>query len=292
MELSLEAYVYPIMGEIQVSAIDTELVLKALEPIWTEIPETAGRVRGRIENILDNAKVKGHRSGENPARWAGHLKHTLPAKSAIANEGHFSSLPYQQIPEFWTKIGAIQGLGARATQLSILTAVRPSEANQAVWSEFNLDEKIWIIPPARMKEHKEHKVPLTDAVISILRVLHNSRVNEFVFPGIKGFGPISNVTALKSIKTVRASAAFDECTQHGFRASFKTWASERTASTEDIVETCLAHVPANGVIEAYQRGDLFMKRRALMECWTMYCLGKGDEISEDLVRMFLDPTRH
>lgn len=262
---TLATYAYPVMGELAIASVDTGIVLKALEPIWTTKPETADRVRGRIESILDWAKVRGYRDGENPARWRGHLDKLLPAKRKMRRVKHHTALPYAEVPAFMQELRLREGLGARALEFAILTAARTSEVIGARWSEIGLDAAMWTIPAERMKALREHRVPLSDAVIDLLKQL--PREGEWVFPGGREGKPLSNMALLETLRRMGRG----DLTAHGFRSSFRDWAAERTAFPSEVVEMALAHAVSSKVEAAYRRGDLFEKRRHLMQDWANFC---------------------
>jgi integrase len=266
---TLETYVYPVIGGLPVQAIDTGLVSKVLQPIWAAKPETAGRVRGRIEVILDWAKAHDFRSGENPARWRGHLDKLLPARSKIAKVEHHAALPYDQLPEFIAALREQEGIAARALEFAILTAARTGEVIGARWSELNLTDKIWTIPGHRMKAHREHRVPLSAHAVAILEDMQEIRrdADGFVFPGGKNGKPLSNMAFLMLLRRMKR----DDLTAHGFRSSFHDWASERTNFPSEVAEMSLAHTVGDKVELAYRRTDLFEKRRRLMSTWGTFC---------------------
>jgi integrase len=268
---TLRAYAYPHIGPLPVQSVDTGLVLRVLEPIWTKKPDTANRVRGRIESILDFAKARGYRDSENPARWRGHLDKLLPAPSKIRQVEHHAALPYAELAEFLTRLREQEGIAARALEFAILTAARTGEVIGARWSEINLREKTWTVPAARMKAHREHRVPLSPRALAILDEMQAARQDKadeaFVFPGRKSKTPLSNMAFLMLLRRMGRS----DLTAHGFRATFKTWASERTSFQNEIVEASLAHVIGGKVEQAYLRGDLFEKRRRLMDAWARFC---------------------
>ena len=261
---TLTRYASPEIGDLPVSAIKTEHILRILQPIWATKTETATRVRGRIEKVLDWAKVQGFRTGENPALWRGHLSEALPKPSKVAKEGHHAALPWVEIGAFMVALRAMPGVAARALEIIILTATRTSETLNAKWTEFDLDAGLWVIPKERMKSYKEHRVPLPESVIRILRSLANQ--NEYVFPGDKE-GPLSNMSCLALLRRMGRA----DLTVHGFRSSFRDWISESTAYPRDVAEMALAHTIEDKSEAAYRRGDLIEKRRALMTDWAAYC---------------------
>jgi integrase len=262
---TLEAHAFPILGHLPVGAIDTALVCQVLDPIWRTKTETASRVRGRIESILDHAKVRGQRAGENPARWHGHLELTYPAKGEIAPVKHHSSLPYVDMPAFWPKLQVQDGMGARALEFAILTAGRTGEVLGARWSEIDLDARVWRVPAERMKAGKEHTVPLSDPTIALLRKLTAVRVGDLVFPGQAADRPLSNMAMHMALRRMKIDA-----TPHGFRSTFRTWVAEQTNFPHEVAEAALAHTQDDKVVATYQRGDFAKKRTALMAAWANY----------------------
>lgn len=264
---TLEAYVHPIFGDLSVQAIDTGLVIKAIEPIWTTKPETAVRVRGRIESILDWAKARGFRAGENPARWRGHLQNLLPRKTKIQRVIHHPALPFAEVPDFLRRVAEQPGIAARLLMFTVLTAARTGEALGARWCEFDLAAGIWTVPAERMKGGVEHRVPLTAATQTILAEMAMVRTSEFVFPGGRYGRPLSNMAMLVLLRRMDRG----DLTVHGFRSSFRDWASETTHYPSEVVEMALAHVVESKVERAYRRGDLFDKRRDLMDDWASFC---------------------
>ena len=275
---TLSTYAYPVLGDLPVHAIDTGLVTKVIEPIWSTKSETASRVRGRIEAVLDWATVRGLRSGENPARWRGHLDKLLPKKSKIARVEHHAALPYPEIGEFIAQLRQQDGVAALALQFAILTAARTGEVVGAMWSEIDLKQRTWTIPPERMKAGKVHRVPLCHAAMAIVEKAASLRSGEFVFPGGKAGRGLSNMAMLK----VLSRMGRDQLTTHGFRSSFRDWAAERTSFPAEVAEMALAHTVGDQVQAAYRRGDLFEKRRDLAEAWATFCdaahIGTGDVI--------------
>jgi integrase len=265
---TLETYVYPVIGSLPVQAIDTGLVMKAIEPIWTVKPETASRVRGRIESVLDWATARGFRKGENPARWRGHLENLLPKKTKIRRVEHHAALPYNELPAFTAGLRRQEGIAARALEFTILTAARTGEVIGAKWSEINFAERLWTVPAERMKAGKEHRVPLSDATIGILEDMQGAiRQGDYVFPGAKSRRPLSNMAFLMLLRRMGRG----DLTAHGFRSTFADWCSERTSFPAEVREMALAHAVSDKVEAAYRRGDLFQKRRQLMDAWARYC---------------------
>ena len=268
-ENTLATYAYPVIGKISVQAIDTDLVLKVLEPIWTKKPETASRVRGRMEVILDWAKSRGLRQGENPARWRGHLQFQLPARFKVRRVKHHAALPHAELPEFVAELRKQVGIGALALEFTILTAARTGEIIGATRDETNLSERVWTVPAARIKGGKEHRVPLSSRALAILKTVTAPENGEhaFVFPGGKSGRPLSNVAMAAVLKRMGRA----DVTVHGFRSTFRDWAAERTNYPSEVVEMALAHAVGNKVEAAYRRGDLFEKRRRLMADWCTFC---------------------
>jgi integrase len=256
------------IGSLPVQAIDTALVLKCLEPIWTTKPETASRVRGRVENVLDWAKVRGYRTGENPARWRGHLDKLLPARSKVRKVEHHAALPYAELSGFLVALRDQEGIAARALEFTILTAARTGETIGARWSELDLLDKTWTVPAVRMKSQREHRVPLSARVLAILEEMqpHRHADDGYVFPGGKSGRPLSNMAFLMLLRRMGR----DDLTAHGFRSSFRDWAAERTNFPSEVAEMALAHVVGGKVEAAYRRGDLFDKRRRLMDAWVEF----------------------
>jgi integrase len=268
---TLATYVYPHFGALPVAAVDVGLVMKAVQPIWKTKPETAGRVRGRIESILDWAKTAGYREGENPARWRGHLEHMLPKRAKVQKVEHHAALPYREVGEFMAALREQAGVAARALEFAILTASRTGEVLGARWSEFNLTERVWIVPASRMKAGKEHRVPLSDAALAVLgpapRGAPRAASDGFVFPGARPGSPLSNMALLMTLRRMGRG----DLTAHGFRSTFSDWCAERTAFPAEVREMALAHSVGDKVEAAYRRGDMFEKRRQLAEAWADFC---------------------
>ena len=252
-----------------VSQIDTADILKVLNPIWTEIPETARRVRARIEAVLDFAKAQGWREGENPARWRGHLANVLRPMPKLV-KGHVPAMAYSDVPAFMERLRDVEALAGRALEFTILTAMRTKEVLQAPWSEFDLENAIWVVPAERMKTKKrEHRVPLTKETLVVLKPLLDSRINDWVFPGQKPNKPLS----LMSMEMLLRRMKITDATVHGFRSSFRDWAGDCTDHPHEIIETAIAHKVGSEVEQAYRRSDALEKRRRLMEAWGEYCYG-------------------
>jgi integrase len=272
---TLETYVYPVFGKLPVQAVDVGLVLGAIEPIWATKPETASRVRGRIESILDWATAREYRQGENPARWRGRLEKTLPApakakralRQSSGRTAHHPALPYPEIGGFMADLREQEGFGARALEFAILTAARTGEVIGARWQEFDLENHMWTIPAERMKSGREHRVPLSDAALTIVEKMAAIRSGDVVFPGIRHGEGMSNMTLLALLRRMGR----DDVTVHGFRSTFSDWCAERTAFPAEVREMALAHAVGDKVEAAYRRGDLFRKRRQLADAWARFC---------------------
>src|SRR5262245_57819827 len=265
---TLGTYAPTIIGHRPIQAIDTGLISKVLEPIWSIKPETASRVRGRIEKILDWAKVKGFRAGENPASWRGHLENLFPAKSKVRKVKHHAALPYAEIPFFMAQLREREGVSARCLEFLILTAARTSDALGAAWAEIDFDKALWTVPGKRMKAGKDHRVPLSRDTLALLRNAYElSQQHEYVFANPSG-GPFSEGAMDAVLKRMGFKG---RATIHGFRSSFRDWAAERTNYQNHVIEMALAHTIESKVEAAYRRGDLFDKRRDLMRVWDAYC---------------------
>jgi integrase len=261
---TLANYVYPILGNLPVAAIDTPLVLKVIKPLWADKTETASRVRGRIEAILGWATVHHYRSGDNPARWQGLLEHALPAKSKVAPTQHHVALPYTETATFMAKLRQDTSVAARCLEFIVLTGARLAEATGAMWSE--IEERTWTVPANRMKGGREHKVPLSNAAMAVLEAMRAIRMSDFVFPGMRAGQPVGARTIQDLVKLLGG-----EITVHGFRSCFRDWAAERTNFPREVAEMALAHTIPSAVEAAYRRGDLFEKRARLMAAWADYC---------------------
>lgn len=264
---TIEAYCSPVIGSLPVQAVDTGLVLKVLEPIWTEKPETASRLRARIEKVLDWATVRTYRTGDNPARWRGHLDKLLPKLEKRKRVKHHPALPFDEMGKFMELLREQDGVAARALEFLILTATRTGEVIGAKWGEIDLNAALWTIPAGRMKAHREHRVPLPPRALKLLRALYNAKLGDYVFPGQKEDAPLSNMAMLELLKRMER----DDITVHGFRSTFRDWAAERTNYPREVCEMALAHAVGDQVEAAYRRGDLFEKRRRLMIDWAKHC---------------------
>ena len=275
---TLATYASPVIGKLPVADVDTGLILKILEPIWNTKTETASRLRGRIESVLSWATTRKYREGENPARWRGHLDTQLAKPSKIKKEMHHAALPYKELPGFMRKLREHTGAAASALEFAILTAARSGEVLGARWDEIDLEEGIWTIPTGRMKVRREHRVPLSDAATAVIAKMQNEVQSDFVFPGTKEAKPLSNMSMLMVLRRMGRQ----DLTTHGFRSTFRDWASETTAYPHEVCEMALAHTITNKAEAAYRRGDLFDKRRRLMQDWANYC-ASGIASSEGVV---------
>lgn len=251
-----------LLRPMKIEQIGTEHILRVLEPIWDKTHETAKRVQGRIERVLDAARAKGLRTGDNPARWRGHLKELLAKRKSVKE--HHAALAYIDMPAFMVELRDLESLSAKALEFTILTAARTGETVGAKWSDIDLDEKLWTIPAARMKGAQEHRVPLTDRAIAILKSMRlpSTKPGDFVFPGARGTKPLSNMAMLQCLRGIRKGV-----TVHGFRSAFRDWAGDNTSFPREIAESALAHVIGNKAEAAYRRSDALEKRRKLMSAW-------------------------
>lgn len=267
---TLQQNASPIIGRLDVSMVDTPLIMKVLTPMWQTRTETAKRLRGRIENVLGWATARGHRSGDNPARWRGHLDQLLAAPTKIAPVVHHPALPYARMNEFMVAVRAENSTAARAVELIALTAARTSEVFLADWSEFDLEGKIWIVPAARMKAGEEHRAPLSPPALRLLEKMRKQTGGKgLVFPRSDDDDakPLSNMAGMFLLRRL----GYGEFTVHGLRSSFRQWAAECSAAPAEVAEACLAHKLKDKTVAAYQRSDLLAKRAALMNAWASYC---------------------
>jgi integrase len=265
---TMKAYVYPVIGALPVQTIDAGLVMKILEPIWSDKTETATRVRGRIERILDWATARGYRSGENPARWRGHLQSLLAAPAKIAKVEHHPALAYSEIGAFMVELGLQTGDAADALTLLVLTATRTSEVIGASWPEVDFGAKVWTIPADRIKAGREHRIPLSGPALALLKRRHEGRTDDgWIFPGVRQKHLSNN-----AILALLGRMDRDNLTAHGFRSTFRDWAAEQTNFPREVAEMALAHAIGDKVEAAYRRGDLFTKRTRLMDSWAAYAL--------------------
>jgi len=262
---TLETYAFPVVGPLVVKDVALPHILTILEPIWKTKTETGTRLRGRLEQVLDWAIARGYREGPNPARWRGHLDKLLARPAKVAKVEHRAALPFMEIGAFMQQLRAADGIGARALEFAILTAARSGEVRGATWSEIDLSAKIWTIPAARMKANREHRVPLSPTVLTLLTRLPRIAGNDLVFPAPRG-RPLSDMTLSAVLRRMKVPAV-----PHGFRSTFRDWAAEPTGYPRDAAEMALAHTIGDKVEAAYRRGDLFEKRRRMMSDWAAFC---------------------
>ncbi|MFM8466722.1 MAG: tyrosine-type recombinase/integrase [Oxalobacteraceae bacterium] len=262
---TLSTYAYPVCGRSLVADIDTAAVLRVLQPIWVEKSETASRLRGRIESILDYATARGLREGTNPARWKGHLALTLPSKRKVSPVKHHPAVPVTDMPAFFKELQSREGIAARALEFLTLTAARSGEVRGAQWGEIDLAKKVWTVPAERMKAKREHRVPLSTQVIALLKALPSSKAGGLLFPGSKPATKLSDMALTSLMRRMQADAV-----PHGMRASFRNWTAEETAYPNEVAEMALAHSVRNLTEAAYRRGDLFEKRRLMMQDWAAF----------------------
>ncbi len=284
-ENTLRDYAYPTIGDLPVDAVDTDIIVRCLSPIWNKKTETATRVRGRIASILDWATAMNHRKGDNPARWQGLLENLLAAPDKLANVKHHPALPYQQVSAFMAALRLREGIAARAVEFAILTAVRSGEVRGATWAEIDLEAAMWVIPAERMKMEKEHSVPLSKAAMAILKDM--PRISELVFPGAKKDTALSDMSLTAVLRRmnegseqIKPNRWVDDkgrgITVHGFRSTFRDWAAEVSDYLPEVAEMALAHAVADKVEAAYRRGTLVGKRTEMMEDWAKYCAALPD----------------
>jgi integrase len=264
-KMTLLHYAAP-LRRLPVNKVGTDDVLSVLKPLWNDKPETASRLRGRIERVLDAAKAQGLRNGENPAQWRGHLDQLLPKRQRLTR-GHHAAMAYIEVPVFISDLQSRSATAALALEFAILTAARSGEVLGAQWNEFDLERAIWIVPAERMKAAREHRVPLSSRALAIMTYLEERRSSDFVFPGERTGGPLSEMSLAMVLRRMKIEGA----TVHGFRSSFRDWAAECTNFANEVCEAALAHVIENKAEAAYRRGDLFGKRRKLMDAWAAYC---------------------
>jgi integrase len=280
-ENTLATYAIPDMGKMLVQDITTQDVLRVLQPIWADKTETASRLRGRIETVLSWATVAGHRTGDNPARWAGNLKELLPPPSKVATEGNHPALTLDDAPRWFVALQAREGFGARALEFVTLTATRSQEVRGALWDEIDFDKALWVIPGTRMKMGKEHRIPLTDRAVTLLKALPRLEGNSLVFPAARG-GQLSDMTLSATMKRMHEAEVASGGTgfidrsskrpavPHGLRSTFRDWVSERTNFPSEMAEVALAHRISSAVEAAYRRGDMIEKRRGMMAAWAEF----------------------
>jgi integrase len=278
---TLATYVTPVFGKLPIQHVDTSLVMKVLDPIWQTKPETASRLRGRIEAILSFATVRGDRQGENPARWKGHLDQLLPARGKVRAVEHHAALAYDEIGTFMSDLRSRGAIAARALEFLILTAGRTSEILNSCWAEIDLRNKVWVVPASRMKGKREHRVPLSHAALAVLEKMKAVRDGDFIFPGAKRDKPLSNMSLLALIKRMERG----DLTTHGFRSTFRDWAAERSNFPNEVVEMALAHAISSKAEAAYRRRDLFDKRRKLMDAWASFCARGAEGVSATVIQL-------
>lgn len=270
---AIRRYAIPHLGSMRVDVIETADVLTVLQPIWTTKNRTAKTLQGRIEIVLDSASAQGHRQQFNPARWKGHLDKILPKPSKVSQTRHQAAMPFRDVAEFVSRLRSDGNVTAKALEFVILTACRSDDARVAVWSQIDLVEQVWTIPASTMKTAREFRIPLSSAAISLLNELPRFAGNDYLFPGRLHSKPIG-----KSSMLVQLNDLGESYTVHGFRSTFRDWAGETTNSANHIVEMALGHAISNQVEAAYRRGDLFEKRRLLMESWAVYCSASGQVV--------------
>jgi integrase len=282
---TLEKHAYPVIGDTPIDQIGTSEVMQILEPVWQKTPETASRLRGRIESVLDYAKAREWRSGENPARWRGHIANMLPRRNKRRTVQHHPALPWARMGEFMAALRGQGGTAALALQFTILTAARSDEAISATWGEIDIAAKVWAVPGARMKAAKEHRVPLSSDALAVLATASKQRTDitpaGFVFPGARPKKPLSNMSMVMLVRRMNehdegqpvpwSDGKGEAIVPHGFRSAFRDWAAESTGFAREVAEAALAHTVADRVEAAYRRGDLFEKRRQLMQDWAAFC---------------------
>jgi integrase len=262
---TLGSYAFPVIGKLQVRDVTLSHVVTILEPIWTTKTETATRLRGRIESVLDWATVRGYRLGDNPARWKGHLDKILPKPGKIAKVEHHAALPADNMGAFMVELRKQNGIAAKALEFLILTAARSGEVRGATWSEIDLENRVWTVPAGRMKAKREHRVPLSDTALTLLSSLPQFANNDLVFVAPRG-GVLSDMTLTAVMRRMEVDAV-----PHGFRSTFRDWAAERTNYPREVAEMALAHTIGNKVEAAYRRGNLFDKRTRMMDEWARFC---------------------
>ena len=267
---ALENHCKP-LREMPVADIGTEDVLRVLKPLWATRPVTAARTRDRVERVLDAARARGHRTGENPARWKGNLKDLLPKRRHVVT--HLKAMPYAEVPAFMAKLRSAEGVGCSVLEFAILVAGRPGEVLGAKWSEIDLTGKVWTVPAARMKGNREHNVPLSRRSVAILRQMATVRVSDYVFPGERRDRPVAGNTLRVILRRLGGDA-----TVHGFRSAFRDWCGDRTSFPREVAEACLAHRVGDDTERAYRRGDAFEKRAQLMQNWASYCEPKAGNV--------------
>jgi integrase len=258
------------LRKLAISDVDTDAVLQVLTPIWQTKAETASRIRGRIERVLDFATVKGWRIGENPARWRGHLKNALPGRQKLTR-GHHAAMPYAEVPAYVKRLQAAEAMAARGLEFLILTASRSGEVLAAKWPEVDLDKAVWTVPAERMKAGKEHRVPLSPRAVALVKALRDTQMNDFIFPGEKKDAPLSSMAFAMLMRRMKV----DQYTAHGFRSAFRDWAGDETSFPRELAEAALAHRVGDETERAYRRSDALDRRRKLMVAWEDFCLSSN-----------------
>jgi integrase len=279
---TLEMYAFPIIGRMDVATIDTPDVLRVLEPIWKTLTVSADRIRGRIENVLNFSVVRGHRpAGTNPAKWTGHLDQVLPPARTLAPIKHHNAMHYREIPAFMATVRKLDTAPARALELLILTAARSSEVLGATWGEIDFVDRAWNVPAARMKAKRPHRVPLSPSAIELLKKLGPRESDKLIFDGKRPGAPMNRMALTWAMNKQLGQEG--KATTHGFRSTFRDWAGETTSFAHDICEAALAHARGDQSVQAYARGDLFAKRRQLMDAWAKHCTAPATKIAADQI---------
>ncbi|WP_321803882.1 tyrosine-type recombinase/integrase [Burkholderia sp. BCC1988] len=271
---TLTTYAGPVFGHLPVDHVTTEKIIEAIGDLWATKTETATRVRQRIEAVLDWATVRGYRTGENPARWKGHMDKLLPKPSKVKRVEHHAALPYGDVAAFMATLAGAAGTATRCLEFTVLTACRTGESIGALWSEIDLDAAVWTIPAERMKAKRSHRVPLSDAAVRLLSTLPREQDNDHVFIGTRAGKGISNMSMLAVLKRLKRT----DLTVHGFRSCFRDWAAERTQFPRELAEAALAHIVGSETERAYQRGDMFDRRRLMMQAWADFTASQPGQV--------------
>jgi integrase len=279
-EATLKAYAYPVIGALPIQAIDTALVMAVLDPIWSTKPETASRVRGRIESVISAAKARGEFKGENPATWKGHLDTLLPKTSKVRKVVNHAALPYADLPAFMMDLRGREGIAAEAMKFLILTAARTGEVLGATWKEIDLKKSVWTIPGERMKNGKEHQVPLSAPAVAVLQWMHKITNGEYVFFGQSSGRPLSNMALLVLLRRMKRT----DITSHGFRSTFRDWAAER-GYQDAVAEAALAHSVPDAVVAAYRRTTFFEMRKKMMDDWAAFATSDPAKTGDNVVEL-------
>jgi integrase len=286
-EATLKAYAYPVIGALPVQAIDTALVMAVLDPIWSTKPETASRVRGRIESVISAAKARGEFKGENPATWKGHLDNLLPKTSKVRKVENHAALPYADLPAFMMDLREREGIAAAAMEFLILTAARTGEVLGAPWTEVDCKKAVWTIPGERMKNGKEHQVPLSPPAVAVLERMRKLTNGEFIFFGQSSGRPLSNMALLVLLRRMKRA----NITSHGFRSSFRDWAAER-GYQDAVAEAALAHSVPDAVVAAYRRTTFFEMRKKMMDDWATFATSDPAKVADNVVAMRAQSGSH